>query len=143
MEKKLENIVSAMGLDFIEMIVAPGRVLQIFIDNPDGGVSASDCEKVSRQLDKFFAVEGFEYLRLEVSSPGLERQLKKIDDYKKFIGKMIKVTVVDDLKNKKRFESVIEAVDLCEQKISLKSEDGIFVNVPFSQVEKARLVYKS
>lgn len=142
MENKLETLVSGMGLELVEMVIAPGRVLQVFIDKPGAGVSVSDCESVSRQLDRFLAVEGFEYSRLEVSSPGLERPLKKITDYEKFVGKFAKVTIFDELKNKKRFETKIESVDLLKQSICFKMEDEQLIKVSFTQIEKARLIYK-
>ena len=62
-----------------------GRVLRLFIDKP-GGIDVEDCAAVSRQLSRVFEVEGLDYDRLEVSSPGLDRPLRKAADFERFAG---------------------------------------------------------
>ena len=62
-----------------------GRMLRLFIDKP-GGIGVEDCAAVSRQLSRVLEVEGIEYDRLEVSSPGLDRPLRKGSDFARFAG---------------------------------------------------------
>lgn len=73
MEKKIESLVLGMGLKFVTMNISSSGTLQVFIDRADRSVSTDDCELVSRQLARVLAVEDFQYNRLEVSSPGLEK----------------------------------------------------------------------
>jgi ribosome maturation factor RimP len=142
-EKKIESILSGMNLELVDLMLASNSVLQVFIDTEsDDGVTATICEKVSKQLDRFLLVEGFNYSRLEVSSPGLERPLKKLESYKRFIGKCIKVTVLNESGIKQRFEANIEEVDLSDQSVVLKDTEGKLSRVAFDSIEKARLVYK-
>ena len=66
-------------------------MLRVFIDRaglptPGGGITLEDCERVTRQLQRVFEVEGVEYGRMEVSSPGLDRKLKTAVDFERFAG---------------------------------------------------------
>ena len=61
-------------------------LVRVFIDKP-GGITVEDCATVSHHLTRVFAVEGFDYERLEVSSPGLDRPLKRLEDFARFAGR--------------------------------------------------------
>jgi len=77
--------VEGLGYEFVDAEWLAGGLLRVTIDR-DGGIGLADCEKVSRQLTHLFAVEDVDYSRLEVSSPGLDRPLKRARDYRRFVG---------------------------------------------------------
>jgi len=95
LQQLVQPIVDDFGLELVELEFKPeGRsmALQIFIDKPDG-VSLDDCVAVSREVGAILEVEDLIRCayRLEVSSPGLDRPLKKVADFEKFSGKQVKV----------------------------------------------------
>ena len=75
-----------------------GGALRVFIERPDGGVTIDDCQTVSKQLSALLDVHDFGRKRyvLEVSSPGLDRQLYSPRDYRRFVGHLVKVTFFED-----------------------------------------------
>src|SRR3989440_12971631 len=86
LEAVVAPVVAGMGYELVELQAANGgRMLRLFIDKP-GGINVDDCAAVSRQLSRVFEVEGVEYDRLEVSSPGLDRPLRKGSDFATFAG---------------------------------------------------------
>jgi ribosome maturation factor RimP len=82
--------VEGLGYEYVDAERLGGGLLRVTIDR-QGGIGVSDCERVSRQLTHLFAVEDVEYARLEVSSPGLDRPLKRAQDYARFAGAEIHV----------------------------------------------------
>src|SRR5690606_3878070 len=88
----IEKTVSGMGYELVDFEQAGRGLLRVFIDNPMGdegepeAITVDDCERVSNQLTHVFAVENVDYARLEVSSPGLDRPLKKLADFVRFAG---------------------------------------------------------
>src|SRR5687768_9865434 len=79
-EAVAEPVVVGMGFELVDAQASNGgRLLRLFIDKP-GGVTLDDCAAVSRQLSRVFEVEGVNFERLEVSSPGLDRPLRKAGD---------------------------------------------------------------
>jgi len=95
----IEQAVTGLGYELVDYETSPrARLLRVFIDRPaqanvagepgakPGGVTIEDCSAVSHQLSRLFMVENIDYDRLEVSSPGLDRPLKKPADYERFIG---------------------------------------------------------
>src|SRR3954469_1001942 len=97
----IEPVVAGMGYELVELQAANGgRMLRLFIDKP-GGINVDDCAAVSRQLSRVFEVEGVEYDRLEVSSPGLDRPLRKGSDFARFTGQKADVRMRTPDKNKK------------------------------------------
>src|SRR5437879_12450677 len=86
LEAVVEPVVAGMGYELIDLQASNGgRLLRLFIDKP-GGIGLEDCAAVSRQLTRVLEVEGIDYERLEVSSPGLDRPLRKEADFGRFAG---------------------------------------------------------
>src|SRR5256885_12184991 len=86
LEALVEPVVAGMGYELVDLQAANGgRFLRLFIDKPSG-IGVEDCAAVSRQLSRVFEVEGVDYDRLEVSSPGLDRPLRKQADFARFAG---------------------------------------------------------
>ena len=86
----IERTVEGLGYEFVDTERLAGGLLRVTIDRA-GGIGLADCERVSRQLTHLFAVEDVDYARLEVSSPGLDRPLKRARDYARFTGSEIQV----------------------------------------------------
>ena len=103
----VEQIVAGLGYDLVEIERSAAGLLRITIDLPwsapanDGGagvpteqfVTVEDCEKVTRQLQFALEVDGIEYKRLEVSSPGIDRPLRHEKDFERFVGHEIDLTL--------------------------------------------------
>ena len=91
LEELLESTLNEMGYELVEVERhAHNKLLRIFVDKPDG-ITIDDCVLISNHLSRLFAVENIDYGRLEVSSPGLDRPLRKEADFSRFIGEMIKL----------------------------------------------------
>ncbi len=100
----VEQTVSGLGYDLVEIERSAGGLLRITIDlpwvQPQEGVApveqfinVEDCEKVNRQLQFALEVDGIEYKRLEISSPGIDRPLRHVQDYERFVGRVIDITL--------------------------------------------------
>ena len=82
----LERTLPGLGYELVEVEAsAKGRLVRVFIDKPEG-VDVEDCARVSEHLSRLFTVEHVDYERLEVSSPGLDRPLRKPQDFERFAG---------------------------------------------------------
>jgi ribosome maturation factor RimP len=94
-----EQTVTGFGYELVEIERSAGGLLRITIDLPwtqgvpEQFVNVEDCEKVTRQLQYVLEVEGIEYKRLEVSSPGIDRPLRHEKDFERFLGQVIDVTL--------------------------------------------------
>jgi ribosome maturation factor RimP len=133
----LEQTVAALGFELVDLELAnQGRLVRIFIDKADG-VDVEDCATVSNHLTRLLAVEGVEYDRLEVSSPGLDRPLKQPRDFARFVGERAQVKVRVPLNGRRRFVGKLHNVG--EVGIEL-NVDGELVSIAFADIDKARLV---
>lgn len=93
---ELEQIAAASGCELVH-VELKGGVLRLILDRPEGGVNLADCELVSKQASAYLDVADFGKSRyvLEVSSPGLDRQLYKTADVERFLGKLARVSFTD------------------------------------------------
>lgn len=150
----IETTVTGLGYELVDVERANrSKLLRIFIDlTPElaaqrtgkkktgAMINVEDCEKVSRQLTYAFNVENIDYDRLEVSSPGLDRPLKKPADFERFAGEEVTVKLRAALGGafgiRKNFQGIARYVD---GKPALEV-DGQVVELDFTQIEKARLV---
>ena len=114
----------------------PGRLLRLYIDKP-GGVNADDCVAVSQQVSRLLAVERVDYDRLEVSSPGLDRLLRKEDDFTRFVGQKARVRVRVPVDGQRNFVGVVREAGAGRVQIEV---DGRTLSLELSNVETARLV---
>ena len=88
----VERTVEGLGYEFVELERLARGLLRVTIDTTaEGGISLEDCERVSDQLTHLFTVEDIPYERLEVSSPGVERPLKRARDWSRFAGELAHV----------------------------------------------------
>lgn len=90
----IERTVEGLGYELVDVERLAAGLLRVTLDSPQG-VGLEDCEKVSRQLSHLFAVEDVDYERLEVSSPGLDRPLKRARDFARFVGSEAQVQLAE------------------------------------------------
>jgi Uncharacterized protein conserved in bacteria len=133
-----ERVVASEGLELIDIEFKPGRyrgLLRVFIDK-DGGVTLNDCENVSRQISAILDVEDLiksAYV-LEVSSPGLDRPLRTDRDYRRAVGHLLKLNVVDADGN--NHQMLAKLIDLNEETIVVE-EQGKNRNIPRDFIKRA------
>jgi ribosome maturation factor RimP len=137
----LETTVTGLGFELVDFEFSRGGFMRLFIDRPagQGSIRVEDCEAVSRQLQRVLPVEGIDYERLEVSSPGLDRVLKKPADFRRFLGEKAELRLRVALEGRRRFTGVLRGVD--EERVELEVEGNTHV-FPLLNVDKARLVPK-
>ena len=102
LQETIEQTVTGLGYELVEIERTSGGLLRVTIDMPYLAgtpldavqfINAEDCEKVTRQLQFVLEVEGAEYSRLEVSSPGIDRPLRNEKDFERFVGELIDITL--------------------------------------------------
>lgn len=137
----LGPVVAGLGYELWEIEYAPrtgGGLLRLYIDSPDG-ISLDDCEKVSRAvsavLDEADPIAN-EYT-LEVSSPGLDRVLRKPAHFERFVGERVKVEMVQQINGRKRFQGRLQQAG--ESEITLELDGGV-VTLPIDEIHRARLM---
>jgi ribosome maturation factor RimP len=134
--KLVETTVSGLGYELVDLERSGRGMLRVLIDKPEG-ISVDDCQVVSNQLTRLFMVENVDYDRLEVSSPGLDRPLKKEADFVRFAGEKVQLKLRMPLAGRKNFAGVIVAVN---DGILQLDVDGNQVAIELSNLDKARLV---
>ncbi|MES2716934.1 MAG: ribosome maturation factor RimP [Pseudomonadota bacterium] len=114
----LERTVTGLHYDLVDVERSAGGLLRVTIDRLPGQhyptgegafVLVEDCEIVTRQLQYVLEVEAVDYARLEVSSPGLDRPLKKPADWRRFVGEEVEVTLREAFQNRKKWRGVLVA----------------------------------
>jgi ribosome maturation factor RimP len=106
----IEEVVTGLGYELVDFESTPrGRLLRVFIDI-ERGVNVEDCAAISRQITRVFEVENIDYDRLEVSSPGLDRPLKKLADFERFAGQTARVRLVFPIAGQRHFSARIGGV---------------------------------
>ena len=133
----LETTLTGMGYELVDLDRSGrGRLLRIFIDKP-GGINVDDCATVSHHLMRVLAVEGIAYDRLEVSSPGLDRLLKKEQDFVRFAGRKARIKVRIPIDGQRNFVGVLREVKSGALQLDV---EGRLLSLDLNNLEKARLV---
>ncbi len=140
----IEDYLSSIGYELIlvEFLRSQnGWILRLYIDK-EGGVTIDDCSQVSELIDPILDVElniNFPY-NFEVSSPGLNRPLRKLEHFQKVIGENIKVQLIEPIFNNRRnIKGILKDVDSSNLLIESNKEK---INIPFEKIKKANLIYK-
>jgi ribosome maturation factor RimP len=107
--KVVSTTVEGLGYELVDFERSSGGILRVFIDKVDG-ITVEDCATVSNQLTRVFTVENIDFERLEVSSPGLDRPLKTLHDFNRFLGAQVRVRLNTLVEERKRFDAVVETV---------------------------------
>ncbi len=139
LEELLESTLSGMGYELVEVEqVARGTLLRIFVDKP-GGISIDDCSLISNHLSRLLLVENIDYERLEVSSPGLDRLLRKEADFIRFKGELVSLKLRVALHGQRNFVGILR--ELNDGVLTLEV-DGEILDLELSNLGKVRLVPK-
>ena len=137
-ESKIEPAVTGLGYELVDVQASNGgRLLRVFIDKP-GGITVDDCATVSRQLTRVLPVEGVDFERLEVSSPGLDRPLRKAGDFARFAGQKAEVRMrTPDATGRRKFVGRLRGAEAGRVNVEV---DGQTVALALDDVERARLI---
>ncbi len=138
----IRDIVEEQGLRLFDVEYRPegrGWTLRVIVDK-FGGVNIGDLERLSRIISPMLDVEDYipHSYNLEVTSPGLTRELKKPEHFAFFIGRLIKVITKEPIEGKREIVGFIEDIDQGILKVKIKKEDKV-VHIPLSAIAKARL----
>ena len=131
----LEKTLPGLGYELVDFELTAQGTLRVFIDQP-GGITVEDCATVSNHLSRLFMVEDANYKNLEVSSPGLDRPLKKAADFVRFNGEQAKIKTRLPVEGQKNF---IGRIERCENDVVTLSFDGKTADIELSNIDKARL----
>jgi ribosome maturation factor RimP len=142
-------LAASLGMELVDIeYKREGRamVLRLFVDR-EGGVTLDDCAQVSRELSELLDVEDFvqEHYTLEVSSPGLNRPLKKSADYERYRGRLVRIKTFDlfpDDAGNPRKTFVGELLGLDNMVVRLKLNEGQTAGIPLDKVAKANLEFE-
>ena len=133
----LDSTLNNMGYELVDVeFSSSGKLLRVFVDK-EGGISIDDCVAISNHLSRLLVVEQIDYGRLEVSSPGLDRPLKKERDFVRFLGRVVKVKAHIALQGQRNFVGILREVS--EGKLGLEIE-GKILRIELNNLDKARLV---
>jgi ribosome maturation factor RimP len=135
-----EALLANEGMELVDLQYrreAPGWVLRVFIDKP-GGVTLADCQEVSHLLGARIEVDELVKTRytLEVSSPGLDRVLRKPSDFERFAGRQVRITAARSVNGQRRFEGRLEGL---EEAMVVLTIAGERIAMPLHEISEARL----
>ena len=133
----LEQTVPALGYELVDWdMSARTRLVRVFIDKPNG-IDVEDCARVSNHLTRLFAVESIDFERLEVSSPGLDRSVKRLADFVRFTGQEAQLTLAAPVDGAKRIKGILRGTE--GDDVLVETAAGVKA-FPFATIARARLV---
>jgi ribosome maturation factor RimP len=143
LENVIEPVVAGMGYELVDLQASNGgRFLRLFIDRPQG-INVDDCAAVSRQLTRVLEVEGIDYDRLEVSSPGLDRPLRKAGDFARFAGQRAELRMrTPDAGGRRKFVGVLRGIEAGQVRVQVEgaATDKQQVALALDDIERAKLI---
>ena len=137
LEALIEKNVSKLGYELVDLeIINRGELLRLFIDKPSS-ITIDDCVGVTNQLKHILTVEeDISFDRLEVSSPGTDRVVKKLKDFERFKGEKIKIKTRTPIEESRNFKGILQGV---EKDLILIEFNNALVQIELDNIEKARL----
>ena len=136
LEGWLSELLGALGYELVDLETSRGGLVRVFIDKPEG-IDVEDCARVSNHLSRAFAVEEVAYERLEVSSPGLDRPVKRLEDFVRFSGRDVTVKLKLPKEGRRRLEGRLAGVEGGTVQIDV---EGKRWSVAMTEIDRARLV---
>ena len=138
LQRLLESTLAGLGYELVDVERSgKAKLLRIYIDK-SGGINVDDCATVSNHLSRVFAVEGVDYDRLEISSPGLDRPLKKEEDFARYAGQKARIKMRVPIAGQRNFVGVLR--ETRAGKVEIEVDDGKTVSLDLANLDKARLV---
>ena len=140
-EAFVQPVIQEMNLELVEVQFrreGGGWILRLFIDR-EGGVTVDDCAALSRQVSAYLEVEDIveHAYTLEVSSPGVERPLKRQEDYVRFSGRKARIKLRDSLDGQRVFIGILGGL---KDNILLLDVDGQHMEIDLGAIARARLI---
>ena len=150
-EELVQPLLEELGCELVDLEYQReqrGWVLRFFLDK-EGGINLDDCAVASREISSLLDVENIisTAYNLEVSSPGIERPLKKAQDFERFTGQLAKIKTMDALdpdatgKSRKTFIGILSGLEDDDLLLTLK-KTTVAIRIPLQQIEKANLQYE-
>ena len=135
-----ETLLNSLSIELVDIEYrgeGRGKVLRIYVDK-ENGVTIDDCADISRELSVILDVNDVipDRYTLEVSSPGLRRPLKKIEDFKRFIGNLVLIRTKESINNRKVFKGTLNG---CFDNHVVIEIDNESYEIPFQLIKKANL----
>lgn len=129
------------GFEFVHLEIAGSKrnsTIRIFIDKPEG-VTLDDCVRVSNRIEAVLDTEDFIPGRfvLEVSSPGIERELYRLDDFERFSGRSARIKTDGPINGKKAFRGTIAGVE--DGMVVFEDSEAGLIRIPYPTIQKANL----
>ena len=150
-EKLIQPLLEDQGCELVDLEYQReqrGWILRVFLDK-EGGINLDDCAAASREISSLLDVENIinTAYSLEVSSPGIERPLKKPQDFERFSGQLVKIKTLDALdpdtsgKSRKTFIGTLSGLD-GDVVLLLQKNATAVSRIPLQQIDKANLKYE-
>lgn len=150
-QSAVERTVIGLGYELVDTERTAGGLLRVYIDKcidklaavpaaADAFITVDDCEKVTRQLQHVLEVEGCAYERLEVSSPGLDRPLKKAADFERFVGEQVALTLKLPFQGRKKYQGELQAAEAGWRIVFTEGKTRAALGFSLEEVKEARLV---
>ena len=137
LEALIEKNIAKLGYELVDFeIINRGELLRIFIDKPSS-ITIDDCVAVTNQLKHILTVEEeIIFDRLEVSSPGINRAVKKLQDFERFKGEKIKIKTRSPVEERKNFTGTLQGI---KKDLILIDFNNTLLEISLDNIEKARL----
>jgi ribosome maturation factor RimP len=154
-QSAVERTVTGLGYELVDTERSAGGLLRVYIDKrhdqPQGGdaaagapsqafITVDDCERVTRQLQHVLEVEACSYERLEVSSPGLDRPLKRPADFARFAGEQVALTLKLPFQGRKKYQGELQAAANGWRIVFSDGKEHKALDFAIDEVREARLV---
>ncbi|MDB1145309.1 MAG: ribosome maturation factor RimP [Alcaligenaceae bacterium] len=139
-----QEAIMGFDVELVDVAYEKSGLLVVTLDK-EGGIQIEDCEQVSRHLSRVYEVENVAYQRLEVGSPGINRPLKRLQDYQRFVGERVQIKLREAFNNQKVFTGVLgQSQDSTEEDafsllIQTPKQPDQLLEFSFHEVEKAKL----
>lgn len=138
-----QRVTAARGFELVDLELkrqAGGSLVRLFVDKP-GGVGLDDLQSVSEEVSAILDAEDpiESTYTLEVSSPGLDRPLRNEADYRRFVGKLAKLSSYELVEGRRHWTGRIESVENGEVSLKLEKEGGLLCRIPLDRVAHGRL----
>jgi ribosome maturation factor RimP len=151
-ETLVQPILDDLQLELVDLVYQRenrGWVLRFFLDK-EGGINLDDCAEASREISALLDVEELidTAYNLEVSSPGLDRPLKKAQDFERFAGQQVKIKTLVPIdpdgrgRNRKSFLGTLDGLQGNQVLVTLKEKTVVQIAIPMDQIAAANLEYE-